>query len=100
MKYDKLVRDKIPEIIKSKGGRYKVRLASSSEYWAKLKTKLQEEVEEFIKSESHEEIADVLEVLKAAADHKGYKWQTVLATQRQKARQRGGFKKKIILIES
>ncbi len=100
MKYDKLVRDKIPEIIEQKGGKYKIRLAGSEEYWNKLKVKLTEEVAEFLESESHEEIADVLEVLQAAAEHKGYEWHTVLATQKKKSDERGGFKKRIILEES
>ncbi|MBX4190153.1 nucleoside triphosphate pyrophosphohydrolase [Candidatus Parcubacteria bacterium] len=100
MKYDKLIRDKIPEIIEKKGGTYKIRLADDQEYWSKLKVKLTEEVAEFLESESHEEIADVLEVLQAAAEHKGFEWDVVLTTQRIKAEERGGFKKKIILEES
>ena len=100
MKYDKLVRDKIPEIIEQKGGTYKIRLAGGEEYWSKLKVKLTEEVAEFLESENHEEIADILEVLQAAADHKGIEWHAVLATQKKKADERGGFKKRIILEES
>ncbi len=100
MKYDKLVRDRIPEIIRKKGGESTIRIADDTEYWHKLKTKLTEEVAEFIESESHEEIADILEVLEAAAAHKGYKWRTVLAMQKKKADKRGGFKKRIILMET
>ena len=100
MKYNKLVRDKIPEIIEQKGGTYKIRLAGSEEYWNKLKVKLTEEVAEFLESENHEEIADILEVLQAAAEHKGYEWHAVLTTQKKKADERGGFKKRIILEES
>lgn len=100
MKYDKLVRDKIPEIIEQKGGQYKIRLANSEEYWNKLKAKLAEEVAEFLESEDHEELADILEVLKAASEFKGVEWKSVLATQKKKFDERGGFKKRIILEES
>ena len=72
MKYNKLVRDKIPEHIRSKGGQPIISVASGEEYWEKLKEKLLEEVREFDKDENVEEIADILEVLEAIANHKGF----------------------------
>ena len=100
MKYNKLVRDKIPEIIKKKGEECKTRIAGDGEYWQKLKEKLQEEIEEFQKDESIEEIADILEVLEAICDYKKFDKEEVDRTKTKKAEERGKFKERIILEES
>src|SRR3989338_7258962 len=100
MKYNKLVRDKIPEVIKAKGGSPVVRIASHEEYWLKLKEKLQEEVAEFIASESPEEIADIYEVIEAICEHKQFPTDHIKELKTKKADERGGFKDKIILEEA
>lgn len=100
MKYNKLVRDKIPEIIKKKGEECKIRIADDKEYWQKLKEKLQEEIEEFKKDESIEEIADILEVLEAIAEYKKFDPEEIDRIKTNKAEERGKFKGRIILDES
>lgn len=99
-KYNKLVRDKIPEIIKKKGGKYKIHIADKKEYWKKLKEKLLEEIKEFSESETIEEFADILEVLDAVRDYKKFNKTKFEAIKKKKAKERGRFKKRVILEES
>jgi predicted house-cleaning noncanonical NTP pyrophosphatase (MazG superfamily) len=61
----KLVRDKIPDIIKKSGKLAKIRIAGDKEFREKLNEKLKEEVEEYLESENKEELADIQGVLRA-----------------------------------
>ena len=100
MKYNKLVRDKIPEYIKSRSGVPVTHSADDAEYWQKLKEKLVEEIEEFSKDESIEELADILEVLDAIAEYKKFNKKDVERIKEKKSKERGRFEKRIILNES
>lgn len=100
MKYNKLVRDKIPEYIRKKGGIPITHTADEVEYWQKLKEKLLEEIEEFKKDESAEELADILEVLDAIADYKKFDRSEIEKIKKNKAEEKGKFKDRSILDES
>lgn len=100
MKCNKLVRDKIPEYIIKKGGQPIFHVADEETYWQKLKEKLLEEVNEFIKDENMEELADVEEVLEAIRTHKSFELSKIKEIQERKAEERGKFKERIILDES
>lgn len=100
MKYNKLVRDKIPEFIRNKGGSPVAHVAGEAEYWEKLKEKLAEEVKEFLADESSEEMADLLEVIDAIFKYKGFTREAVEDIRERKAIERGRFNERIILDES
>lgn len=102
MKYNKLVRDKIPEIIKAKGSVAISHIANDVEYWDKLKTKLQEEVSELLQEDAKfiEELADVLEVVHTMCDFKKIPLEELESLRKKKKDERGGFKDKIILDET
>ena len=95
--YNKLVRDKIPEIIKSNGGKPNTRILNDAEYLAELETKLQEEVKEYLESGEIEELADIEEVLRALVAAKGASPETFEQIRQGKADKRGAFAEKIFL---
>jgi predicted house-cleaning noncanonical NTP pyrophosphatase (MazG superfamily) len=97
MSKSKLVRDNIPEIIKKSGAKPLTHIASNEEYYSKLIDKLQEEVDEFKKDDNPEEIADILEVIDAIIDYKKIKRTDLNKIKNKKAKERGKFKKRIIL---
>ena len=95
--YDKLIRDKIPEIINSKGKNYAIRIAGDMEYKNMLRRKLLEEAEEFQDEPCKEELADVLEVFYAILQAEGFSLDDIEKIRRKKDDERGAFNKKIIL---
>lgn len=104
MKYNKLVRDRIPEIIAKKGDKAITHIADEHEFWKALKEKLFEELREFEAAEGEadmiEELADIFEVIDAICDFKKFDQEVVRGIQKKKAEEKGGFRKRIILDES
>ena len=96
--YNKLVRDRIPEIIDSEVGRKsKYRILDDKEYLSELNKKVLEEANEFIEGNSIEELGDLMEVLNAIMKLKNYKIQDVYKIMNDKAEKRGAFNDKIFL---
>lgn len=93
--YDKLVRDRIPEILDSKGVTYERREASSEEYTEELIKKLGEETQEFLEAGDISELADVVEVVEALKLLPEYVEVEVI--RQKKRKERGGFDRRIIL---
>ena len=92
---EKLIRDKIPELIRSNGEEPNTYIANDAQYWLALRAKLQEEVGEFLQSEHPDEIADIKEVLDAICKYKQFL--DVDERQQHKHDERGGFDERIIL---
>ena len=97
--YNKLVRDRIPEIIEADGKCCTTRILSDEEYLRFVDAKLVEELAEYAKGRNIEELADLLEVIRAAAAARGSSIEEVEAIRARKAEKRGGFDKKVLLIE-
>lgn len=99
MIYDKLVRDRIPEILDSLGKKYTHHIANSDEYGQKLWKKLDEEVQEFHEKPCLEEMADIMEVLAAITDFYGLDLYEVETARQAKEAAKGAFTEQIILGE-
>lgn len=95
-KYNKLVRDKIPEYLDKKGISYEKRIASNEEeYKTELIKKLEEEVREFMEAGNPEELVDVIEVIEALKRLPNYK--NVEELRKKKFEERGAFDERIII---
>ena len=98
-KYNKLVRDRIPEIIEASGKTCTTEILSAEAYLRMLDTKMDEELAEYHRDQNIEELADLLEVIRAAAAARGYSLDDLERIRAEKAEKRGGFEKRILLVE-
>ena len=97
--YNKLVRDRIPEIIESSGKTCTTEILSNEDYLRMLEKKLDEELAEYHQDQSIEELADLLEVIRAVVIARGSSLEELERIREEKAQKRGGFEKKILLKE-
>lgn len=95
MSYGKLVRDKIPQIIKAAGKNPITRILDHSEYLVELDKKLSEEIAEYQADKSIEEMADVLEVLFAICEARGY---SVEESQESRFKHGSGWKDRLLQL--
>ena len=95
--YNKLVRDHIPAIIASTGAACTTETLSDADYLRMLDAKLDEELAEYHRDQNIEELADLLEVIYACANARGYAKDELEAIRAEKAAKRGGFETKILL---
>ena len=95
--YEKLVRDKIPEIIEKSGKQCEIEILSDEKYLEMIDKKLDEELAEYHKDKNLEELADLLEVVFAATKARGYSIEELEKARAEKAEKRGSFDKNILL---
>lgn len=95
--YKKLVRDKIPDIIKKNNEMPITRILSDEEYLKELNIKIQEELKEYLESGDVEELADLEEVLRAILDAQNISYEEFEEIRNKKVQKRGAFKEKIYL---
>lgn len=95
--YNKLVRDRIPQVIEEDGKKYDMRIADKKEHYELLEAKLKEEVDEFLGDKNLEELADIMEVLYGLADNMGYSEEELNKKRIEKREKRGGFKEGVVL---
>ena len=98
MVYNKLVRDKIPGIIREQGEIPHYRILEQEEYICCLEQKLDEEVSEYHRDRNAEELADILEVIFALADNISCSREELMEIYQRKHDARGGFTDRIFLI--
>ena len=98
MTYNKLVRDKIPDLIKAQGEIPHFRILAAEEYTRALEQKLDEETSEFHGERNLEELADILEVVFALAERQGCSRERLMELYQKKHDARGGFSERIFLI--
>lgn len=94
---NKLVRDKIPEIINSKGTVAITRKLDDEEYLKELNKKLQEEVKEYLEDNNVEELADIVEVIYGILNSKNVSIEEFEIIRKNKVDRRGAFNKKVFL---
>jgi predicted house-cleaning noncanonical NTP pyrophosphatase (MazG superfamily) len=101
--YNKLVRDRIPQVIEGTGKQYSTRILDEEDYIKELKNKSFEELNEYVNAkndkEAIEELADILEIIHALAKYHGANFERVEQVRKEKSEKRGGFKERIFLIE-
>lgn len=99
--YSKLVRDKIPEIIKNKGNPFKISVLSDEDYRRALKLKMEEETKELIDAKTREdilnELADIQELVRSIAKNHDISAEMIENARQEKINERGGFEQRFLL---
>ena len=99
-KFNKAIRDKIPEIIQKDGHTCNIQTLSDEKFIIEIEKKLSEEVTEYQNDKNPEELADILEVIYAIAQLKGISKEELEKIRIKKLQDKGGFEKNLFLIDT
>ena len=99
-KYNKVIRDKIPEIIADSGKKYSIKQLDDTSFLAEIEKKLIEEVNEYSESKDIEELADILEVIYRISELRGVNSDELDEIRKEKAEKRGKFDDNLFLIDA
>ena len=100
VKYNKAIRDKIPEIIKNSGNNCNVKKLTDDEFLIEIEAKLREELEEYFQSKSVEELADIIEVVNRISVLRGVSEEELEKIRERKSTERGKFDENLFLLDS
>ena len=95
---NKLVRDNIPLICESNGQTPETKILDGENYTLALRSKLYEEVEEYLSDDNIEELADIIEVIEALAENQDSSLDEIMEIKRHKQKKNGAFRNKVFLI--
>lgn len=98
--YNKLVRDKIVDIIEGEGRKVNYIILDDKDYRKELNKKLQEEVKEYLKDNNVEELADIVEVIYGILNSMNVSIEDFEKVRMDKKEKRGAFEKRIYLEET
>lgn len=96
--YNKLVRDRIPEIVSAEGKTCDVRVLNDAEFAERLDEKLGEELREYEQSADVSELGDLVEIVQVIVELRGTSWEEFEQQRLMKREERGGFRKKLLLV--
>jgi|TARA_B110000467_G_C18186193_1_gene403415 predicted house-cleaning noncanonical NTP pyrophosphatase (MazG superfamily) len=99
-KYNKVIRDKIPEIIKESGKKYNLKQLDDTSFLIELEKKMVEELGEYQESKNVEELADILEVIYRISELRGINHDELEKLRENKAQKRGKFTSNLFLIDA
>ena len=100
IKYNKAIRDKIPEIIAESGKKCNLKQLDDESFLAELEKKLTEEVNEYTESKDVEELADLLEAIYRISELRGVNSDELDKIRKEKAKERGKFDSNLFLIDA
>lgn len=97
-KYNKLVRDRVPEILKSSGHQVEYKILSESQLLLALQDKLLEKAQKFAEKPTENDISDMFELMDLIIDKFEYEQMHIDYLRLKNRELQGGYTQNIYLI--